>query len=206
MKLMTRLAVLFYVTVIMFVGVTAVLIALNWVDLNYILNVLVGMYINEELRLIGGSIGAGILLFNFLFANAISDRYAREKNIAFDNPSGRVSVSLTAMEDLVRKVVSKEPEVKEVRARITASKKGLDIMARLILKSDQNIPELTSRLQEIVKKKIQNTIGLEESIVVRVDVVKIIPEEPLAPMRKEKKKEDRIEDTERSVPFQGYRA
>ena len=115
------------------------------------------------------------------------------------------SVSLTAMEDLVRRAISMVPEVKDVRSSITAGKKGLSINSRLVLNADVNIPEMTSRLQDLVKRKIQDTIGIEETVVVRVHIVKITPEGK-ARRHKHKDKEEKEQTSEPTVPFQGYRA
>ena len=138
-----------------------------------------------------------------MFFNVFSDKQQRGKTIAFDNPSGRVSVSLSAMEDLVKRVIAGVQEVREVRSSITVGKKGLNVEARIILNRDVNIPEMTSRLQELVKRKIQNTIGLEEDVVVRVHVFKIIPSRKT---KQSKAKDDDAEVSDNAVPFQGYRA
>ena len=108
------------------------------------------------------------------------------------------------MEDLVKRVIAGVPEVKEVRSSITAGKRGLNVEARIILNKDVNIPEMTSRLQEVVKRKVQNTIGLEEEVVVRVHVFKIIPSHKAK--QNKPKEEDDAEVEDNAVPFQGYRA
>ena len=176
MRIMVRLAVLFYVTTLLFLGCWLLLFVLHWVQLGDVSLVLNGVYRIPRLRLIFGIVALVILLKNFLFWRAIVGDYQRGKTIAFDNPSGRVSVSLSALEDLVRRVISKVPEVKDVRSSVSASKKGLLIEAMLTLNTDVNIPEMTSRLQEMVKKRVQAMIGIEEEITVRVHVVKIVPE------------------------------
>ena len=65
---------------------------------------------------------------------------------------------------------------------------------------------MTSRLQEVVRKKIQNTIGLEEDVVVRVHVSKIIPSRKAKQDKQKDQKESADDVSERNVPFQGYRA
>jgi len=204
MKFLTRLAVLFYVTTILFIGVFLLLFVMNQVSFRYVVTFLYVIYSDPQIRWIFGVIAVVILLKNFMFARVISEQQQREKTIAFDNPSGRVSVSLLAMSDLVRRVISKVPEVKEVKSSIAASKKGLEISVRLVLRADVNIPEMTSELQEMVKKKIQSTIGLDEAIVVKVHVSKIIPENG---KNKQEKTKDTIDtdESQGNIPFQGYR-
>ncbi|OGX25920.1 MAG: hypothetical protein A2787_08325 [Omnitrophica WOR_2 bacterium RIFCSPHIGHO2_01_FULL_48_9] len=199
MKLLTHLAVLFYVTIILFVGCFMLLFVLNLLDFSYLVNVLRIAYTDHNLRIILGIVALVLLLKNFIYAQAISDRKQREKTIAFDNPSGRVTVSLMAMEDLVRRVVLRSPEVKEIKTNIIATKRGLDVSTQLTLKSDVNIPDVTANLQEAIRRKIQDTIGLEEPVNVRMHVMKITTDDI-------KTKSFEKTTPERSMPFQGYRA
>ena len=126
--------------------------------------------------------------------------------IAFDNPSGRVNVSLLAIEELIKRVTVKTPEVREVKSKVSASKRGLHIKIKmLMLKAEGSIPEITSRVQELVKKRVQEAIGLDEPIDVNIFVGKILPdqERKTASLKKE---ETPKEEPEQNVPFQGYRA
>ena len=177
------------------------LFALNVLDWGYFAHISLAVYADMKLRIIFGLAAVTLLVTNFLFAQAISDRKLREKTIAFDNPSGRVTVSLMALEDLVRKVVlSSSSDVKEIKVNIIVSRKGrLDVFAKLTLQADVNIPEMTSVLQESIKRKIQDTVGLEEPVIVRIHVAKIAPTDVKA-------KSIERPQYERSIPFQGYRA
>ena len=66
-----------------------------------------------------------------------------------------------------------------------------------------NIPELTAHLQEMVKNKIQDTIGIDESVTVKIHVIKITTEDVRS---KRGKGKDESEDKPiQSLPFQGYR-
>lgn len=196
-----RLAMAFYVLELMFLGCFLVGFAAHWIDFDLVVNILLVIYYHPKLRMIFIITGAGLLFINYIFARLVSGSQQREKTIAFDNPSGRVSVSLPAMEDLIKRIMSRVPEVKEVKPAISASKKGLEVNVRMVLRADVNIPEMTSKLQDVIKTKIQDTIGLEETIVVKIHVSKIIPEE-----LKYKKSKDSPDDSQPTVPFQGYRA
>lgn len=203
MKLMVRFAFLFYFITALFLGVSLGLFVLNLVPFSDVADLLFVIYYDPQLRIIFGIIALALLMKNYIFAKVIFGTQQKGKIIAFDNPAGRVSVSLTAMEDLIRRVIARVPEVKEVKSAITAGKKGLEVESRLILNADVNIPEMTSKLQDIVKRKIQNTIGIEEEVIVRIHVVKIIPDNKA---RRRKIDNDDDAESETNVPFQGYRA
>ena len=207
MRFLSRLAVVFYVSVIMVLGVLVVLYASHgipkFLEVSFQDSVrLMGVvYYDRNVRTLVGLVGVLILLVNYFFMKAISDDREMERTIAFDNPTGRVSVSLAALEDLTRRVIAQVPEVKEVRTTIRAGKKGLEVEARLVLRADVNIPEMTAQLQNLVTHKVQDTIGIEETPTVRIHISKIIPSQ-----KKERAKAQKSEDESATVPFQGYRA
>ena len=74
----------------------------------------------------------------------------------------------------------------------------------MILCAEVNIPELTAIVQETAKRKIQDIIGLDESLNISVYISKILGD----PVKDKKsgKKEDSEERSGVQVPFQGYRA
>ena len=204
MKFLTRIAVLFYVTLIMFLSSFVLLFVLNYIDMQNIVNLFTIIYYDEALRMVF-AVGACALLFlNFVFYRAFTVNIHREKTIAFDNRAGRVSVWVVAIEELTKRVISQTSEVREVKSKISVSKKGLLIKIKLILRAEGSIPEVTSRVQEVVKRKIQDTIGLDEPIEVAIYVGKILPDQ--GKEQRPPKKEEPQKEPQQNVPFQGYRA
>ena len=207
MKVVARLGMMFYLILTMFVGVLLVLFVSHYkgyapLPLKDVLVYLQAIHLDPEKRIVVAGLGFLILWLNFIFIKAMSDEQQREKTIAFDNPTGRVSVSLDALEDLTRRVIAGVGEVREVRSSIRVGKKGLEIDARLVLNTDVNIPEMTAHLQDLVKRKVQDTIGIEETPTVRIHISKIIPgqRKPKRPKENGEAKEEQL-----NVPYQGYR-
>ena len=204
MKFLTRIAVLFYVTLIMFLSSFILLFVLNYISMQRVVNLLAVIYYDEALRMTFAGGACALLFLNFVFYRAFTVNVHKEKTIAFDNPVGRVSVSLGAIEELTKRVVSRISEVREVKSNISVSKKGLLIKIKLILRAEGSIPEVTSRVQELVKRKIQSTIGLDEPIEVAIFVGKILPDQ--GKEKQPPKKEEPQKESQQNVPFQGYRA
>jgi uncharacterized alkaline shock family protein YloU len=69
---------------------------------------------------------------------------------------------------------------------------------RVVLRSEANIPELTARLQDITKSKIQEVLGVEEPIFIKIHIVKIASVD-----EKDRKRRDLGKD-EPAIPFGGY--
>ena len=165
-----------------------------------------------------------VMLLNLLFYCLISTSVKRDRVISFDNPNGRVSVSLFALEDLVKRTILQFEEIKDNRPSINVASKVLRVKVPIVLKSDVQIPEVTSRVQAEVLRRIRDTIGGSQKIDISVYVSKInlkraqrvnksVPKKPSQPpvQKAEPEKKsgntDSIDDTPDGpvVPFQGYK-
>jgi len=198
MRFFTVLGILFYAGVIILIGVVLIVFSLNLLQPQEINDLLIFTQHSINTKIIIGLSGALLILISFSFAQLILGRFQREKTIAFTTSSGEVTIALSAVEDLIRRMSGVIPEIKELRPDVVATKKGIIVDLRVVLKSEANIPELTGRLQEITKSKIQEVLGLEEQILIKIHVAKIISLE-----EKERKKRD-IEKDEPTIPFSGY--
>jgi len=198
MRIFTVLGILFYTVVVTILGATLIILSLNIVQMEDITTILTYAQFGTNARIIVGLAGALLILISFSFAQLILGRLQREKTIAFNTPSGEVTIALSAVEDLIKRLAGIIPEIKELRPDVIASKKGIIVDMRVILRSEANIPELTSRLQDITKSKIQEVLGLEEQIIVKVHVIKIITVDERDKKHKESFRE------EPPIPFSGY--
>lgn len=198
MRLFNVLGILFYATVLILIGVALIVFATNLLLPQDISNMLQYLQQSINSRIIVGLSGFLLILISFSFAQLILGRFQREKTIAFNTASGEVSVALSAVEDLIKRLTVFVPEIRELRPDVIATKKGIIVDLRVILRSEANIPELTARLQEITKSKIQEVLGLEEEIIIKIHIAKIISGEE----RDRKKKEN--ERQEPSIPYGGF--
>lgn len=201
MKFFSFVGVIFYTLVLSFIGGLIIWFSMHWLPLEDVLGLLELAYTNFNLRIIIGLAGLLLILISFSFFQLILGRMQKEKTIAFNNPSGQVTVSLSAVEDFVKRLTSQISEIKESRPNVIVDKKGIQIMLNIILREAMNIPEITLKLQELIRGKVQEILGVEEDILIKIHVVKIV-----TPEEKEKKKiTDKAANKEEPViPFQGY--
>ncbi len=193
---MRVLGVLFYVTVITLIGAAFIAFSLNKIDPQQVVEVMNYIQASINSRLVVGLVGILLILVSYSFAQLILGWFQREKTIAFSTSSGKVTIALSAVEDLIRRMNSILPEIRELRPNVIATKKGIKVDLRVILKSEANIPDLTNRLEEIIKSKLSEVLGIDEQIFVNTHVAKIvIPED--------KRKRD-IDKQEPTIPFSGY--
>jgi hypothetical protein len=199
MKFFTVLGIIFYAVMIMVIGLALIVFALNLLLPADVNNLLTLAQSSNNSRVVIGLSGALLILISFSFAQIILGKFQREKTIAFTTSSGQVTISLSAVEDLIRRLAVIIPEVKELRPNVVANKKGIIVEMRVVLRSEANIPELTSRLQDITKSKIQEVLGVDEQIIIRIHVAKIVQDEKDNRRKKDFEKEDRS-----TMPFSGY--
>ena len=201
MKIITHMAMFFYLAIITTVAGIAIAFAAHWIrfeELSYFLSLAYGSR-NICILIIGAS--AGSVLLSFLFSRIIIGVQKKERTIAFENPAGRVSISLSALEDMIKRNVLRVSDVKEIKSVIRATKKGIDVTCRLVLKAEGNIPETTLRIQELIKSRVQEILGLEENVTVKLHIAKIFSQ-----TEKDKGgREGDLSDFSESVPFKGYR-
>ncbi|MCM8779910.1 MAG: alkaline shock response membrane anchor protein AmaP [Candidatus Omnitrophica bacterium] len=198
MKLFSIIGIGFYVVVIGLIGVLAIFFSLHILYVQDINIALEQIYNDGASRIIIGLAGLLLILLSLSFAQIILGKMQKERTIAFSSPTGRVTVALSAVEDLIRRMCSAMPEVKELRPYVIAGKRGIEIDLRVTLRSEINIPELTTRLQEMVKDRLQNILGVDEQIIVRIHIAKIVSIE-----EKDKKGKKEAEKAP-PIPFSGF--
>ncbi len=197
---MRTLGILFYTTVLTLIGGTLIFFALERVPPSDIVYLLAYAQGSLTSRLLVGLSGLLLILISVSFAQTILGKFQKEKTIAFTTASGVVTIALTAVEDLIRRLTGVISEIKELKPNVRATKKGIIVDLRVILKSEANIPDLTSRLQDITRARIQEVLGVEEQIIIKIHVAKI------APLEQSKDKRHRGDAQEPVVPYGGYRA
>ena len=178
MKLFTWVIMTCYIILFILLGIGLISFAAHWLPVEMTVSWLQLAYSERGLRLACFLTGVGLILLNWLYAELALSKLQRQKTIAFENPDGQVTVSLTAIEDLIRRSTQELPEVKELRSDVVARKGKIVVRVRAALWSDAHIPEVSERIQAVVKGRIQEMLtGIEEPVLVRVHVAKIVHRE-----------------------------
>ena len=136
--------------------------------------------------------GFFLILVNISIAQLSIGKLQRHKTIAFENPYGQVTLSLAAIEDYIKKLTHKMSEVKEIKSSIFAGKSGIEVIAKTMLYSDVNIPDVTEKIQNEIRLRLEEMLGIEEPISIKIHVTKILQREKGV----EQKKEDITQETE----------
>jgi uncharacterized alkaline shock family protein YloU len=199
MSFIQRMLVLLYVSLVLFLSCFILLVIFGVIDLPKINYFFYTMTHIENLRIAWASIAGALIVINFAFFKIYTVNVHRDKTIAFDNPSGRVVVSLFALEDLIKRTVIRNTLVRDCKPSVVVTNKGLQIKIKIALQADVNIPETALEIQNLIVRKVQDVIGITEPISVFIVVGRIVVDQP-------KDKSGGSEKLEPNIPFQGYRA
>jgi hypothetical protein len=138
-----------------------------------------------RLALLAGGVAAALAGLALAWGNVASRRW--ERLIILRNPLGEVHVSLAALEDLGRVVKSDVPGVRDVKLRISAGRRGLQVRARASLLAGDDLGSVTEALQEAIRRRLQQVLGADHEIRPRVVIGRVIPrgdDEDGAPRRR----------------------
>jgi len=174
MKIFNIIAIFIYALVFSIIGGIIIALSLRAESLDLIINAMGYLSHENNARLGMALIGLVLIFINISIAQLSIGRLRAHKTIAFENPYGEVTLSLSAIEDHIRKLTNKMPEVKDVKSNVGTVKSGIEVIIRVVLYSDVNIPELTEKIQNMVRLRLQEILGIEETVTVKVHVSKIV--------------------------------
>ena len=151
-------------------------------------------FLNENITTIGG-IAIGIVILGIIYIVNWFEYINKTRNVSFDNPGGKVKISLKAIEDSITALILREIEgIKSLRVKNYVSPKGLETKIYLKLLSGLNIPETCSTIQEITKNYLQDAVGVERVSNIEIIVTNISGGEFLSETSSEKEEEKEYEE------------
>jgi hypothetical protein len=189
---MSFLTILVYVLISFFLGGILIGLALDAIDLvivvKYLQQQVLSDFFSRAILFICGII---IILFCVRYIQRIV--YRRERSIIYDSGYGKVSITLFAVEDMIKNMLENKRELTHLRIKVIPAKKMIEVIIRGNLKSEINLPEFTKEMQESVKDKTQSILGEEKEIKVKIEIKKMVFEG-----------KKNIKEVEPEVPFRYY--
>jgi len=173
MRIFNIIAIFLYTLLFSIIGGVLIALSLRTASLDSIITSLDYLAHTENIKMGLALTGISLILVNISIAQLSIGRLRKIKTIAFENPCGPVTLSLSAIEDYIKKLTAKMSEIKEIKSSISAGKKGVEVIARVALYSEVNIPEVTEKIQDAIHLRLQEVLGIEEKVIIRVHVAKI---------------------------------
>jgi len=189
------LTVLVYIILSFTVGVF--LIGASWDPT--VLNIAIG-YLETEffadywLRFIAGLVGVLLILMCFGYLQRLLQRSRRDKSLTFESVQGQVSITLFAIEDMLRKILESREEVSHIRVKVMLRKKYIEVITRGVLAAEVNLVEFTKEIQESVKEKMHTLLGEDKEVRVNLEIRKVAIGG----------KKGLLQEQEPEIPFRNY--
>lgn len=117
--------------------------------------------------------GAAMFLLGVIAAVLGLSAKRPEKSFSVQNPDGEIRITFGAIEEMLRKSTSHIEGIEDIRPRVLEGKRGLEIVSRVSVTEDVSIPQITMRLQEVIKSQVRDVLGIEEMGAVRTHIYKI---------------------------------
>jgi len=121
-----------------------------------------------------GSVGAVLILTGIIVHFRAIKKIKKDRLISFQNPDGEVTISISAIEDYIRKVAKEIKDISHIKSRVSFSRKGIRIFSEVTIRAGSNIPAVTEQIQMEVRNKVQSMLGVEEKIELILHINKII--------------------------------
>lgn len=102
----------------------------------------------------------------------------KEKFIDFQSDDGNVGISTKAIRDFIERVGKEFDSVKSIDSRLVHNKGGVDIAISVKVISGTKIPGLTQELQQRVRERVRESLGIEGIGNITVKVAEIVGEQP----------------------------
>ncbi len=125
-------------------------------------------------RLIVMVVGALSILASIIMILAQSKASSENRAISFENPSGNVKISLTAIEDFIRKVALQIPGIHDLKPMGVVRKNKIIVNTKVTVWGSENLLNISSKAQEAIKSYLQEILGGDEKIEINMHVVKVL--------------------------------
>ena len=139
-------------------------------------------------------VGLLLILLCLRYLQASFRRVRRNKSITFNSEEGKVSITLVAIEDMLKKMLEAKTEVSRIKPKVLLKKKGIEVVARGVLTTEVNLVEFTKEIQEQIREKVHALLGQDKQVKVNLEIRKIALS----------KKDLLAEDKDPEIPFRNY--
>ncbi len=139
------------------------------------------------------AIAAGVMAANALML-VFTVHLMRDRTIETPIDGGRVSVSISAVEQSLARTACALPDIRDIRVslRRRSGKPGaIRIRADYTAWEGTVVKETTRRLQEVLRLRIQDIVGTDVSLHFDINLAGIILKEAKKPEEKRRKEKDR---------------
>jgi hypothetical protein len=173
MKVINAFAHIFAIFAFLTIGSLMMIVAFHILTLQDAMSQLEDYYSTPWRSMQTAFAGLVFISVGLTFTRSLLKKRRQEEALIYQSEIGPIVVSVTAMEDVIKKVLKRFHLVKEWKTKVIIQEKDVDIKLRLVLWSGGRIQDLLIEIQEDVRTRIRKLLGSESRLEITCDVQRI---------------------------------
>lgn len=174
MKVINFFVSVFSIFAFLTLGSLIIIVSLHIISLGDLVTTVQDVYNNFWRSFQAGVIGFLFIFTGLAWAKHLIKRNRPEDALTYESSMGTVKVSVTAIEDITRKVLRKFSVIKDHKDKIIINGKNLEIKLKLTLWTAVNAQQLIEDVQNELKRRLMKILSLESTVEITAEVVKVI--------------------------------
>jgi len=170
MKIFDLFLKVFSVFAFLTIGSLLLMVSLRIVGLEDIIRDISSIYSEPFLSAQTFFVGLFFVVLGLAFAKILIKQTRYAGGIVYTGPQGRTTVSVFAIEDIVRKVLKKKPEINDFSLKCRGYEKKAEIKIRLKLQADVQVPQFSDAIQTDIRTRLKKILDLEEEIEIYIEI------------------------------------
>ncbi|MBU4312057.1 MAG: alkaline shock response membrane anchor protein AmaP [Candidatus Omnitrophica bacterium] len=203
MRIFNIIAIFIYTLIFSIIGAVLIALSLRAASFDSTLQMINYAAHTSNIKMWLALTGFLLIFINISIAQLSIGKLRKQRTIAFENPQGEVTLALSAIEDYIIKLASKMPEIRDIKSKIQVTKAGIEIIAKVALYSEVNIPEVTEKIQSAIHIRLQEMLGIEEKVTIKINVTKIVQKDKRAEKKRLKEAPSEVEGQAKQGGFKG---
>ena len=170
MKVFDLFTKLFSVFAFLTLGSLLVMVALHMVAWDDLVRDLGRVYEDPRAALHTLLIGVFFIFMGLAFAKMLIKQTRYAGGLIYTGPLGRTSVSVNAIEDVVRKALKKFPEILTYTLKCRGYEKKAEIKIQLVIQAGVMIPRFSDEVKKEILSRLGKILGLIGDVEIYLDV------------------------------------
>ena len=173
MKVFNVFAHVFAIFAFLTIGSLMVIVSLHILSVEDAMAQLRELYASPWHSLQAGCVGIVFIAVGLTFSRILVKKRQEAEALIFHSEIGPLVVSVTAIEDVIKKILKRFHLVKEGKTKTIIRGRDVEIKLRLVLWSGGRIQELLLEIQQEIRSRLKKMLAKESRVEITCDVHRI---------------------------------
>lgn len=178
MKVFNVFAHIFAILAFLTIGSLLVIVSLHILSVEDAVAQLQALYASPLHSLRTGCVGLIFIAVGLTFSRILVKKRQEAEALIFHTEIGPIVVSVTAIEEVVKKVLKRFHLVKEWKTKTMIQGKDVEIKLQFVLWAGGKIPELLTEIQQEIRSRLKKMLAPESQVEITCNVQRIEEHDP----------------------------